>query len=219
MLEKKFCLSVMGKVNATPLGEFCLKKMPVYHHLKPDILTIEQIEERLKKYEYPTIESWFHDVELYYQTFAKELSTDSQMGLVLLTLLQMYSDELAQRYDADEGPSLDVKALVRSAIDACPNSVDELKAERTATLVQPRPVAVRQTTPVFSTHDMMLLQRHLLNMRDAETRSRVVSIIQCYEPKTKEAEGRLTFDLNELSPYTLELLMNIFRHSPVDDTL
>lgn len=214
MLEKKFCLSVMRKVNESALGEFCLSQMPAYHHLKPDILTVDQIEGRLHGYEYETIEAWFNDIETYYQTFAKELSTDSHMGLILLTLLQMYRDELSHRYDVEESSaSMDLRSLVRGAIDACPNSIEDLRAERTATQVQPRPATAKQTTPLFSAHDMIVLQRHLTNIKDPETRSRVVSIIQCYEPKTKETDGRLTFDLNELSPYSLELLMNVVKRA------
>lgn len=210
MLERRFCLKLMKEVNETPIGAFALRKMQEFHALKPDVRTIEAIRENVQSFHYDTIESWFNDIERYYETFATQISPESNIGRVLMSILQMYKDQVSHRYSMKGQPERwsETKAFVDQALTLCPNSVVGLSVTPTGPRASST-LSNRPQRPVIPASDLADLHRALTSIDDYETRERVTHIMRLCESRTKPAKGQITFNLSELSPYTVKLLMNV----------
>jgi hypothetical protein len=209
--DRARCLSVLSHLKSLPLASYAKAHLTRYHCLLLTAPTLDVIEAKIRSYGYPSVSDFSKDVTAYYTELAVGLSSDSPAGLVCLTLLAYFTEEMAKGEPPTTraSPDEDVCALFDEALSLVPNSAAEVQESMPGEKLTRIRESQVDSVPVRNSPEMIARVRQGLNElkrdRDLEQLARIV---RTYNPQVAKGPGALTLDLEKCSPGLICILDN-----------
>jgi hypothetical protein len=210
------CASIFDSVLTSPLGSGVLTYLSTS---APKISrSICAIRDSLDDNRFPTVSDWIHDVQHLFQTLARDFGVDTDIGLSLLTLLQMIEDAAVQLtpngIDIDE---LDQVILQFQEIAAnAPNSLSEF-AEAIAetppapTHVPTPPQTWRSSGADAPALDTYAIYQDVIALKTDQDLEKIVDIVSRFETSYAHVKDVIEIDLTRCQPETLQRIHNYIK--------
>ena len=189
---------LLADLCTQPIGKFIcsyLKKNndPVRAGLSLDVI-------RRKHYE--SLDEFFSDIKNYLLLLSKDFGEDSDFSLAAQTFLQYAQEEIKKR---DQPPEVILKRVKDTCAELSDIKLEEPKASYDFLTPNPIKLEPRQS-PQFTPEELIKIHSKLINVNDERKIKDIIKLLRSYERDLSISKGKLTFNLVNISPYTLSFL-------------
>jgi hypothetical protein len=216
------CSSIFDSAITCPLGSGVLTHLSASC---PEILpSIFALRDSLDDHKFPTVSEWLHEIGRLFQTLARDFGVGTDIGLSVLTLLQMIEDSALRltpsAIDIDELDQIIVQFQEIAA--NTPNSLPEF-ADAMAETAPPLPhvPAAEQWPPSGQDSpalDTYALYQDLIALKTDKDLEKVVDIVSRYETSYAHVRNVIEIDLTRCQPETLQRISNYIRQASRSET-
>jgi hypothetical protein len=175
--------------------------------------SILALRDSVDRDKYTTVSEWLSDVQQLFHSLARDFGVSSDLGLSLLTLLQMVEDGAAQLMPKPiDLTELDaIISEFEMIAETAPNSLAEfekMRAEKTAPVPQ-APIQVEEAPvdngPPLDTYS---IYQDVLALKTDKDLERIVDIVSRYETSYAHVKDVIEIDLTRVQPGTLRRIHN-----------
>jgi hypothetical protein len=212
------CSSIWDSVLSSPIGTEVLARLSAASSdLSRPILAIR---DALDEEQYASIADWLRDVRDVFQRLARDFGAESDIGLSVLTLLQLVEEEAAglTPKSIPMGELDQIIAEFEQIVARTPNSFAEFMEELNAASPPiPELPIVPGSTPFTDssapTPDTFSVYQDVVALETDKDLERIVDIVSRYETAYSHTNDVIEIDLTQCQPHTLRLIHNYVKEA------
>ena len=202
------CSNLYEKIMSSPLGQGITN----HYYMFNGVPFFQQIRNKLEDNSYSSPSEWIEDVRTSFNMEARNLGTESEVSLLILTLLQMINEEAEPLLPKEpKNTNNELQEIIKSLKDLAqdlPNNITEFKAMLNmkegaipAIKKQKEPEEVEK----FDPND---ISQEISQLKSDDDLQNIADILTKYETNYTHQKGVIEIDLSLCSPTTLKLIHN-----------
>lgn len=216
------CSNIFESVMTSPLGECVISYFEKNWQTQQNTKAVMEIRDNLEERKYDSPQAFFDDIKQRFESIARDLGESSDIGLSLLTLVQLVEDAMAPLFAA--GEKFDITELdgiiaeFKGVAEGLPNNLEEFKAQLDAK-GEPMPefpcVFERAAELGLDRGDLdvQAIYQDVLSLKSDKELEKIVDIVSRYETIYSHVNDVIDIDLAHCHPYTLRLILKYITES------
>jgi hypothetical protein len=211
------CQTIYQAALSSGLGASVVDFFATSGYLESRGADVLRIREKLDNGAYANPEKWLEDVRLCFHEIARDMGSESDIGLSMLTLLQLVEDASKPLFCREPRPVRaefdSVINQLREIMESTPNNLEEFQM---AVTTGPEALPGFMFTPdakemdaATEDFDLPGIYKGVMNLKTDKDLEKVVDVVTKYELLYSHVKGVLEIDLTKCQPYTLKLLQDV----------